>query len=51
MIVMYHKKEQTCFNAVTMQDWKDMEEKNIELKIYEDVKVETKRGCVVNHEL
>ncbi len=48
---MYHKVEQACCHAVTMQDWKDMREKKIELKIYEDVKVETKWGWVVNHEL
>ncbi len=48
---MHHKWEPACLYAITMQDRKDMREKNIQPEIYGDVKFESKWGHVVNHEL
>ena len=48
---MYHKWEPACLYAITMQDRKDMMEKNIQPKIYWDVKMDAKWGYVVNQDL
>ena len=48
---MYHKWEPAWLYAITMQDRKDMREKNIQPKIYGDVKIETKWEQVLSHEL
>ncbi len=34
--------EPACFYAIMMQEWNDIREKNIEPKIYLDVKFKTK---------
>ena len=49
--LMYHKWESAGLYAVTMQDRKDMGGKNIQPKIYGDVKIETKWGEEVYHDL
>ena len=48
---MYHKWEPACLYAITMQEGKDMGEKNIQPNIYGDVKIEIKWGYVVYHDL
>ena len=48
---MYHKWEPACLYAITMQDRKDMREKNIQPKIYGDAKIEHGWKEVANHDL